>query len=99
MSIDEFRVKFKKLLIIVIALCSLFFVLPNSTDVYYFEINASLLIVIVGAIFYISARRYIEIGGSRWNTFVAFVHFPEFLRLWWEEAPKAEPPTKQQGTP
>lgn len=31
-----------------------------------------------------------EIGGSRWNCFVPYLHFSQFMRLWWEDPPEAD---------
>ena len=89
MKRNDFRIKFKIFVSIILIHIALFYFLPNGDGIYYLEINLLFIFFFVGIIFYISARRYLEIGGSRWNTFVAFVHFPEFMRLWWEEP--AEP--------
>ena len=85
MKRDEFRIKFKRVFVIILILISLFGVLPNGEGVYFLEANILFIIFNVSIIFYISARRYLAIGGSRWNTFVVFIHFPEFMRLWWED--------------
>ncbi len=90
MKRDEFRIKFKRVFVIILILISLFGVLPNGEGIYFLEANILFIIFNVSIIFYISARRYLAIGGSRWNTFVVFIHFPEFMRLWWEEPADTE---------
>ncbi len=90
MKRKKFRIKFKVVVFIILIQMSLFYFLPNENGIYYYEINLLFIVFTVGIIFFISARRYLDIGGSRWNTFVVFIHFPEFMRLWWEEPAETE---------
>jgi O-antigen/teichoic acid export membrane protein len=87
----KFREYFKKLFITIILLSLLFMVLPNGPKQYYYEAVFFFIIILGGGILHISARRYLDIGDSRWNTFLPFVHFSEFLRLWLEEPPASDP--------
>ena len=96
MKMGEFRIKFKRISVIILILISLFGILPNGEGLYFLEANFLFIIFNVSVIFYISARRYLAIGGSRWNTFVVFIHFPEFMRLWWEEPADTEVSSVQQ---
>lgn len=90
MKRDEFRIKFKIVFVIILISISFFGILPKREGIYLIEANFLFIIFNVSVIFYISARRYLAIGGSRWNTFVVFIHFPEFMRLWWEEPADTE---------
>ena len=90
MKRDEFRIKFKIVFVIILISISFFGILPKGEGIYFIEANFLFIIFNVSVIFYISARRYLAIGGSRWNTFVVFIHFPEFMRLWWEEPADTE---------
>ncbi|MDA0656543.1 MAG: hypothetical protein O2912_09075 [Proteobacteria bacterium] len=87
----SFRKYFKKLFITIILLSLLFIIIPNGPNLYYYEAVFFFIIILGGGIFHISARRYLDIGDSRWNTFLPFVHFSEFLRLWLEEPQASEP--------
>ena len=86
-----FRKYFKLLFVILLLICSLFFIFPNGPEYYYYEVISVFMVIVVGSLFYVSARRYREIGGSRWNIFTAFFHFPEFMRLWWEDPVEQAP--------
>jgi O-antigen/teichoic acid export membrane protein len=83
----KFRSYFKKIFISIILLSLLFIIIPNGPNLYYYEVVFFFIIILGGGIFHITARRYLDIGDSRWNTFLPFVHFSEFLRLWLEEPP------------
>jgi hypothetical protein len=80
-----FRKYISLLFILLVLLFAIVFIIPDSMDIYYKKIISILIIITAGGIFYVSARRYVDIGGGRWNIFVAFIHFSEFMRLWWEE--------------
>ena len=81
------KVKFKKYFKLFFVLIVIFVILIfiTSGDQYmYREALISLIVTVGGCVLHISARRYMEIGGNRWNCFVPYIHFSEFIRLWWE---------------
>ncbi len=84
---EKFRRQFKILLAILLLMIVILFIIPNNPDTFYREYMCIVIIFMAGSIFHISARRYLEIGGSRWNCFVPYLHFSEFIRLWWEDPP------------
>lgn len=81
------KVKFKKyfkLFIILIVIFAILIFIPSGEQYIYREALITLIITVGGCVLHISARRYMDIGGNRWNCFVPYIHFSEFIRLWWE---------------
>ena len=85
----KFQKYFKYYIISIIILISSVILLPGEDEYIYRELLISIIITVGGCVLHISARRYMEIGGNRWNCFVPYIHFSEFIRLWCEcPAPK-----------
>ena len=81
---EKFKKYFKILIILKVIFVIFMIILPGGDEYVYRESLISLIITAGGCVLHISARRYMEIGGNRWNCFVPYIHFSEFIRLWWE---------------
>ena len=80
----KFKKYFKLFIISIFILIVFVFLTPGEDNYIYRELLISVIISVGGCVLHISARRYMEIGGNRWNCFVPYIHFSEFIRLWWE---------------
>tara|TARA_B100001093_G_scaffold370879_1_gene355843 strand:+ start:355 stop:723 length:369 start_codon:yes stop_codon:yes gene_type:complete len=80
----KFKKYFKLFIISIFILMVCVFLTPGEDNYIYRELLISVIISVGGCVLHISARRYMEIGGNRWNCFVPYIHFSEFIRLWWE---------------